>query len=395
MNQPDILHIDIDAFFAAAEVMLNPELKGKPVIVGGKPDERGVVCTASYEARKYGIHSGMALRTAGIRCPAGIFLRGRYRVYSDISRRFFECLKLYSPRIEMVSIDEAYIDLSGIRYLSPSVYQRAEKIKRAVEKTIGLNVSAGLGFSKLGAKLATEVAKPGGFYSVLDEREFIDNLHLTRIPGIGPHTSLILQGLGVSRVKELNRAYPSIWKKSLGPHLYSSRRSPRSEQQQAKSLSRETTFCHDIRDPSMVMSHLAYLVDRLSVFLVSKKLFAARVEVKVRFSDFSNFSKRMSLDFPTFSFPELWQKSLLLLESLLKKKRLPLRLVGVKVEEISRHRGLLPFVSLKGEQISSGVGAVKKRYGFSSIYTGRELLLEQLYPVERQGMVLRTASLTK
>ena len=395
MNQPDILHVDIDAFFAAVEVLLNPALKGKPVIVGGKPDERGVVCTASYEARKYGIHSGMALRTAGIKCPNGIFLRGRYRVYSDISHRFFECLQRYSPSIEQVSIDEAYIDLSGIRYISASVYQRAEKIKRSVEKTIGLKVSAGLGFSKLGAKLATEVAKPGGFYAVLDEQEFIDNLYLTRIPGIGPHTSLILQGLGVSRVKELNRAYPSIWKRSLGPHLYSSRRSPQGKQPQAKSLSRETTFCHDISDRSMISSHLAYLVDRLSVCLAGKKLFAGRIEVKVRFSDFSTFSSRLSLYFPTFSFPQLWQKSLLLLEALLNKKRLPLRLVGAKVEDISRHRGLLPFVSLKGEDVSSGVGKIKKKFGFSSIYTGRELLLEKMYPVEKEGVVLRTSSLTK
>jgi DNA polymerase-4 len=395
VSQPDVLHIDIDAFFAAAEVLLNPSLRGKPVIIGGKPDERGVVCTASYEARKFGIHSGMALRTAGMKCPHGIFLRGRYRVYSDISRRFFKCLKQFSPKVEPVSIDEAYIDLSGIRYLSNSVYERAEKIKAAVEKTIGLKVTAGLGYSKLGAKLATEVAKPGGFYAVLDEREFIDNLHLSRIPGIGPHTSLILQGLGVSRVKELNRAYPSIWKKSLGPHLFSSRRSTRGDPHRAKSYSRETTFCHDISDPAMIMSHLAYLIDRLAVYLARRKLYAGRVEVKVRFGDFSNFSKRISLDFPTFSFPQLWQKSLLILEDLLQKKRLPVRLVGVKVEEISQHRGLLPFVSLKGEQISSGVEQVKKRFGFSSIYTGRELLLEQLYPVERQGVVLRTASLTK
>lgn len=395
MSQPDVLHIDIDAFFAAVEVLLNPALRGKPVIVGGKPDERGVVCTASYEAREYGIHSGMALRTAGMKCPHGIFLRGRYRIYSDISRQFFKCLRQFSPRIETVSIDEAYLDLSGIRYICNSVYQRAEKIKRAVEATIGLRVTAGLGFSKLGAKLATEAAKPGGFYAVMDEREFIDNLHLSRIPGIGPHTSLILQGLGVSRVKELNRAYPSIWKKSLGPHLFSSRRSPRSAQHRAKSFSRETTFGHDISDPSMIMSHLAYLLDRLAVYLARRRLYAGRVEVKIRFSDFSNFSKRVALDFPTFSFPQLWQKALLLLEGLLQKKQLPVRLVGVKVEEISERRGLLPFVSLKGEQISSGVEQVKKRYGFSSIYTGRELLLEQLYPVERQGVVLRTASLTK
>ncbi|UCH95010.1 MAG: DNA polymerase IV [Candidatus Aminicenantes bacterium] len=395
MRHPFVLHVDIDAFFAAVEVMLNPALRGKPVIIGGMPDERGVVSTASYEARKYGVHSGMALRTAGQKCPQGVFLRGRYHVYSQTSERFMEVLRRFSPRVEVASIDEAYMDLSGMRYLYPSVVDLAHQIKSTVEGEIGVRVSMGVGFSRLGAKLATEVAKPGNIFFVGDEKEFISNLALEKIPGIGRHTLLILQGLGIRRVKELRTAYPAIWKRTIAPHIFSGSRYPERQEPRTKSFSRETTFPEDISDRDLIAAHLAYLVDRLSVYLIENKYYAGRIEVKVRFSDFSTFTKRMPLDFPTYSYHNMWKPVLFLLNELLKKKKLPLRLVGVKVEDISKQRDILPFVSLKNEKLSNGVTDVKKRFGFSSIFTARELLLEKIYPVERDGVVLKTASLTK
>jgi DNA polymerase-4 len=395
MNSPFVLHIDIDAFFAAVEVMLNPRLKGKPIIIGGMPDERGVVSTASYEARMYGVHSGMALRTAGQKCPHGIFLRGRYHLYSRVSKKFVDCLRRFSPRVEAVSIDEAYMDLSGSRYLDTSVYALAEKIKRTVERETGLAVSAGLGFSRLGAKLATEAAKPGGFFFVSDEKTFISNLSLEKIPGIGQHTLLILNGMGVKRVKELERVYPSIWKRTIAPHFYSRSRYPARREPKTKSFSRETTFHEDITEKDMIISHLAYLVDRLSVYLNENKYYAGRVEVKVRFSDFSTYTKRTALPYPTFSYNNMWGRALLLLNQLVKKKKLPVRLVGVKVDDIAKRRDILPFISIKSEKLSAGITDIKKRFGFSSIFTAREMMLEKLYPVERDSIVLKTASLTK
>jgi DNA polymerase-4 len=395
MKSPYVLHIDIDAFFAAVEVMLNPALKGKPVIIGGMPDERGVVSTASYEARKYGVHSGMALRTAGQKCPHGIFLRGRYHVYNQTSKRFMDVLRRFSPKVEVASIDEAYIDLSGTRYLYPSTYDMAQTIKETVERETGVRTSMGLAFSRMGAKLATEAAKPGGIFYVRDEKEFISNLSLEKIPGIGKHTLLILQGLGIKRVRELRTAYPSIWKRTIVPHIYCGSGYPNRQEPKTKSFSRETTFPADISDPGMIMSHLSYLVDRLSVYLIENKHYAGRIEVKVRFSDFSTFTKRAPLDFPTFSYRDMWKRSLYLLNGLLNKKKLPLRLVGVKVEDISQRRDILPFVSLKNEKVSSGITDVKKRFGFTSIFTGREMMLEKIYPVERDSIVLKTASLTK
>jgi len=395
MKQPFVLHVDIDAFFAAVEVMLNPSLRGKPVVIGGMPDERGVVSTASYEARKYGIHSGMALRTAFQKCPHGIFLRGRYHLYSQTSQRFMAVLRHFSPRVEVASIDEAYVDLSGMRYLYPSTYHLARQIKVAVEREIGIRVSMGVGFSRLGAKLATEAAKPGNIFFLYNEKEFIDNLSLAKIPGIGKHTLLILKGLGVRRVKELEKAYPSIWKQTIAPHIFSGSRYPKRHEPKTKSFSRETTFPEDISDREMITAHLAYLVDRLSVYLSDNGYYAGRIEVKVRFSDFSTFTKRIGLEFPTYSYHSMWKRALYLLYELLKKKKRPLRLVGIKVEDISKQRDILPFVSLKNEQLSTGVANVKKRFGFSSIFTAREMLLEKIYPVERDGIVLKTASLTK
>lgn len=395
MRKPFILHIDIDAFFASVEVLLNPHLKGKPVIVGGMPDERGVVSTASYEARKFGVHSGMPLRTAGRLCPNGIFIRGRHQVYSRISRQFMDCLRCFSPNVEAVSIDEAYVDISGMSYICSSVSELAENIKKKLEAETGLSVSLGLGYSKLGAKLATEAAKPGGMFIIADEFSFINAAAIEKIPGIGPHVLVILNSMGISRVNELQNKYPVIWKRSIAPHLFPLSHFPGRREPKSKSFSRETTFPDDISDREIIIAHLAYLVDRLSVHLIEEKYYTGRIEVKVRFSDFSTFTKRAALPFPTYSYSAIWQIARSLLEALMQKKMLPLRLVGVKTDDISRGRDLLPFVSVQSEQLSVGVSDVKKRFGFSAIFTARELMLEKVYPVERDAIVLKTASLTK
>ena len=395
MKAPSVLHLDIDAFFAAVEEALEPSLRGKPLVVGGLAHERGVVCTASYAARRYGVHSGMALRTAAKKCPQAVFRRGRFHLYSRISEQFFACLRRFSPRVEAVSVDEAYVDVGGSRYLCPSVYELAARIKAAAERETGLRISAGLGATRLGAKLACEAAKPGGLFWLHDEAEFVSQLTLDKIPGVGPQTYFILQGLSVRRGRELKAKYPALWRKIFaGPYAGGTMERKRPEPANP-SLSRETTFPEDIRDEGMLCSHLAYLLDRLAVQLLRDGLFAGRVEVKARFSDFSTFTQRAALPFPTYSYFHLWQRALPLLRSLLARKPLPLRLVGAKVEELQASRDILPFFSLRDERLTAGIGSVKERFGFSALRTARSLLLEELYPVEREGMVLKTASLTK
>jgi DNA polymerase-4 len=394
VRTPSVLHLDIDAFFAAVEEALEPSLRGKPLIVGGLAHERGVVCTASYAARRYGVHSGMALRTAAKKCPHAVFRRGRYHLYSRISGQFFACLRRFSPRIEEVSVDEAYVDVGGSRYLSPSVYELAACVKATAERETGLKISAGLGFTRLGAKLACEAAKPGGLFWLHDEEEFISQLTLDKVPGVGPQTYFVLQGLGMRRGRELKVKYPAMWRKIFAGQ-YAGGMERERPAPASRSLNRETTFPEDIREPGMLHSHLAYLLDRLAVQLLREKLFAGRVEVKVRFSDFSTFTQRAALPFPTYSYFHLWQVALPLLRSLLGRRELPLRLVGAKVEDLQAGRDILPFFSLRDEKMTAAIAGVKERFGFSSLRSARSMLLEELYPVEREGMVLKTASLTK
>jgi len=395
VKTPAVLHLDIDAFFAAVEEALEPSLRGKPLIVGGLAHERGVVCTASYAARRFGVHSGMALRTAAKKCPQAIFRRGRYHLYSRISEQFFACLRRFSPRVEEVSIDEAYVDVGGSRYLCASVYELAARIKDAAERETGLKISAGLGCTRMGAKLACEAAKPGGLLWLHDEEEFVSQLTMDKIPGVGPQTYFVLQGLGVRRGRELKEKYPAQWRKIFaGPHAGGGMERGLPEPA-SRSFSRETTFPEDIRAVGMIHSHLAYLLDRLAVHLLREKLYAGRIEVKVRFSDFSTVSQRGALPFPTYSYFHLWQRAQPLLRSLLAKKPLALRLVGAKVEDLRSGRDILPFFSLRDEQLTAGIAGVKERFGFSALRSARSMLLEELYPLEREGMVLKTASLTK
>ncbi|MCU0237355.1 MAG: DNA polymerase IV [Acidobacteria bacterium] len=394
MKTPSVLHLDIDAFFAAVEEALEPALRGRPLVVGGLAHERGVVCTASYAARRYGVHSGMALRTAAKKCPQAVFRRGRFHLYSRISGQFFASLRRFSPRVEEVSVDEAYVDLAGSRYLSSSVYDLAARVKAAAERETGLKISAGLGCTRLGAKLACEAAKPGGLFWLHDEEEFMSQLTLDKIPGVGPQTHFVLQGLGVRRGRELKIKYPAMWRKVFAGQ-YAGGMERGLPAPLSRSFSRETTFPEDIREPGLLHSHLAYLLDRLAVQLLREKLFAGRVEVKARFSDFSTFTQRAGLPFPTYSYFHLWQSAQPLLRSLLGKKDLPLRLVGAKVEDLQAGRDILPFFSLRDEKMTAAIAGVKERFGFSSLRNARSMLLEELYPLEREGMVLKTASLTK
>ncbi len=387
------MHIDIDAFFASVEVLMDPRLRGLPLVVGGLAEERGVVCAASYEARAYGVHSGMALRIAAQRCPQAVFRRGRHSLYSQVSRSFFNCLHRFSPRVEEMSIDEAYLDLSGSAYLAPSVYQLAQEIKESVQQEIGLTVSAGLAYSRLGAKLATEAAKPGGLFRLHDEREWLDQVSLEKIPGIGPHTLAILQGLGVARGGELRRRHPLLWKRFIGAPCGppDSCRAVRP----AASASRETTFPDDIADQEMIEAHLAYLSDRLAMHLLREGIYAGRLEVKLRFSDFSTHTSRCSLPYPTRSCFLLRRTATRLCRALRQKRRLPLRLVGVKVDDLQTDPNLLPIFSGKDEDLSGGIGRVREKFGGTAICSGREMLLGKLYARERESLVLKTASLTK
>lgn len=407
MRRRCIVHVDIDAFFSAVEVLLNPSLKGKPVIVGGLPHERGVASTASYEARRCGVHSGMPLRKAYQLCPHGIFIRGNYQIYSAFSDKFFRLLSRYTPDVEKASLDEAYLDLTRCRPLYPSFSRTVREVKDTVEKELGLAVSLGVGPNKILAKLATSRAKPGGLVEVEPgrEEEFLRDLGIESLPGIGPRAQVILRMLNIHRIGDLwglQRASLRSLFGLNGEEIYLQSRGidarPLASASIPGSISRETTFLEDIWDRRLLLAHLAYLCDRLTLPLRQGRLFAHIIEVKVRYSDFRTEARRRLLLSPVQEMGKIYRIAQELFLQFFSSSRLALRLVGVKASDLVRARPLSLFepYSERPEKLGLAVDEVREKYGFGSLLTGREKMLESLYVFDRdRGFVLKTASLTK
>jgi DNA polymerase-4 len=402
-----IIHIDIDAFFAAVEELLDPSLKDKPVIVGGLPHERGVASTASYAARKYGVHSGMSLQKAYQLCPQGVFVRGNYQLYASFSRSFIHILSQYTPDVEVASLDEAYLDLTRCRPLYASFSRAAREIKQTVEKELGLAVSVGVGPNKVLAKLAANRAKPGGLYEIRPGREdeFLKELNIELLPGIGPKAQAVFRLLNVSKIGDL-WGLPRAALRSLfglnGEKIYLQSRGidsrPLAAASLPKSLSRETTFLQDLWDRRLLLAHLAYLCDRLALALRKQRLFAHIIEAKVRYSDFKTEARRRLLVTPRQDMGEIFRIARELFLELFSGSRLSLRLVGVKASDLVRGQSLSLFEPYSKQQESLGyaVDQVRERYGFGSLLTAREKMLQDVYSFEKdRGFILKTASLTK
>jgi DNA polymerase IV len=402
-----IVHIDIDAFFASVEVLLNPSLKGKPVIVGGLPHERGVASTCSYEARKFGVHSGMPLRNAFKLCPHGVFIRGNYRVYQSFSDKVFAILREYTPDVEEASIDEAYLDLTRCRPLYPSFSRTAREIKARVERETGLTVSVGAAPNKILAKLAAKRAKPAGYVELEPgrEEEFLRSLPIDALPGIGPKSQVILRLLNVQKIGDLwglpRQTLHSIFGLG-GEDIYLQSRGidsrPIVSAGIPKSVSRETTFLEDLWDRRLLLAHLAYLCDRLTLALRQGRYYAHVIEVKARYSDFKTEVRRRLMLTPRQEMTDVYKIAEEMFLPLFAKSRLALRLVGVKASDLTRVRPLSLFepYSEKRERLGAAMDRVREKYGFGSVLTVREKMLDAVYPFDRnRGFVLKTASLTK
>lgn len=397
-----ILHLDIDAFFASVEVLLNPSLKGKPIVVGGLAYERGVVATASYQARKYGVYSGMPLREAHLLCPHCIFLRGNFHLYSYFSERFFSILSRFTPYIEKASLDEAYLDLTPCTLIYPSIPDEAQKIKKTAERELGLPVSAGLAPNRLLAKLSTNRAKPGGFFWLKEDPvKFLKDLYVSELPGVGPKTYEVFKALHIKTVGDLQKLSRASLKAILGlwgDYLYFAARgideSGIKERHVPRSLSRETTFLEDLWEWNLLEAHLLYLADRLSWGLQRKGLWASRVELKVRFSNFKTLTRTRKLKFPTRGVQELYRVALELFRPIYDRSNLAFRLIGIGAKDLSTGLPLGMFrlkESDKTERIERALFMIRNRFGFNSIMPMKELFLKQLYPLDPgSGFLLKT-----
>ena len=380
-----ILHVDMDAFFVSVELLERPELRGKPVIVGGQPDRRGVVAAASYEARRYGVHSAMPLRTAGRLCPHATFLEGRHELYSEWSDRVAAILAQFSPVVEMASIDEAYLDLSGTERLQGPPLAAADALVRAIGEKTHLPCSVGLARTRLVAKVASDQAKPRGLVWVPAgaESEFLAPLGVRRIPGIGKVTEAALHKLKIETVGQL-AAIPQERLEEVfgqwGTALYRKSRGEDSYEffvdAEPKSISHSHTFGEDTADHAMLDAMLSRLCQKAGKRLRDSGLDARTVTVTIRYAGFETITRAKTLPEPTHLDPLILATAQQLFNTHWNRRR-ALRLVGVELGQLSHGGSQLPLLDgakrEKLEKIARATDKLRDRFGFSKIQLGGSL----------------------
>ena len=321
-RQRKIIHIDMDAFFAAVEQRDNPELRGKPVIVGGSPDKRGVVATASYEARPYGIHSAMPAATARRLCPHALFVRSRFGVYREVSRQIRAIFKRYTELIEPLSLDEAYLDVSDCEQFDNSANRIAHDIRKIIYEETQLTASAGVSYNKFLAKLASEQNKPNGQYCITPEAGpgFVEQLPVGKFHGVGKVTEAKLKALGLHTGADL-KAWPLeqllLTFGKVGQHYYNIARAiderPVVSDRAYKSQGSETTFAHDLTDTGEMLLQLENLALDVVESLQQKGLHGYTLTLKVKYADFQQVTRSQTVTQPLLRLTDIkpWLPELL------------------------------------------------------------------------------------
>lgn len=334
-----VLHIDMDAFFAAIEQLRRPQLKGKPVVVGGSgdPSKRGVVSTCSYEARKYGIHSAMPLRTAYKLCPHAVFLPVDFRLYVRASKRIKAILREFSPTVESAGMDEAYLDLTEVEGASDEI---AGAIQKRILAETKLTCSIGIAPNKLLAKIASDMKKPAGVTIIGKEDipERIWPLAVRKLIGVGPKTQERLEKMGIKTIGDLaavpldtlTRHFGESHAEYLHQGAQGTRDSPVVVSREVKSISRETTFQNDISDPEELTEILRRLTEPVVRDLQRHEHQARTVTLKLRFADFQTLSRQTTLERPSDLLEEIWPAVVRTFERIELTK--PVRLIGVGVK---------------------------------------------------------------
>jgi DNA polymerase-4 len=363
-----IAHLDFDAFFAAVEEIRDPSLRGKPVIVGG--GERGVVSTANYVARRYGVHSAMPIRTAKRLCPHGVYIPGHFELYYECSRKFMDMLGGYSPLVERMSLDEAYVDLTGTEKLFGPPVETARLIQRRVAAELDLSISVGVATNKLVAKVASDYQKPGGFTVVPagQEADFLAPLPVEKLPGVGPALLEQLRDRGVATVGDLAQVPTHLLRLSFGEWGEELAHRARGEdvrhvspQEEMKSISREHTFEEDVSDPRLLESTLIALTED-----VCRRLRAARYSDFVTHTCSHTLPRSMDVD-------EVFFAEVLALFRQGRRRRYRLRLVGVGLSNLvprawqddlfDQELPLLRELDLK-------LDAIRQKYGKDAVRRG-------------------------
>jgi DNA polymerase-4 len=380
-----ILHIDMDAFFVSVELLSRPELRGRAVIVGGQKDQRGVVTSASYEARRFGVHSAMPLRTAGKLCPHAVFLDNSHELYSKWSDRLAAILAKYSPVVEMASVDEAYLDFTGTDRLHGPPLLAADRLLRDIRRSTGLPCSAGLASTRLVAKVASDQAKPQGlvWVPVGMEPAFLAPLDVRKIPGIGRVTEGALHALNIRSVGELS-AWPlekleehfgqwgiALHRKSFGQDAYEF-----FVDAEAKSISNNHTFNEDTSDRALLESTLGFLAQKAAKRLRDAGLCARTIGLTIRYADFRTISRSKTLAEPV-DLDGVIQGTVKNLFVQNWDGRARLRLLGVSLESLSAGTQQLALLDAeqkaKLERLARTADRLRDRFGFDKLQLGSSL----------------------
>ena len=373
----------MDAFFAAVEQRDNPALRGKPVIVGGDPASRGVVAAASYEARRYGIHSAMPSAEAKRRCPHAIFISGRHGRYGDVSRQIMTILESYSPLVEQVSVDEAFLDVTGCERLFGPAEEIARQIQQRIQEELQLSASIGVAPNRFLAKLASDREKPAGLVVVRAEGvdDFLRDLPLEAVWGVGEVTAERLRRLGLRTVGQLAAYPPDLLEQQFGEYgrrlhelAHGRDESPLTIGGERKQVSAETTFAHDTTDREFLQGQLLRLSEQVGARLRKKGLAGNTVTLKVRFSDFRTITRRETAAPPVAEDLVLYHRALALLQPQLAAGR-KIRLLGVGVSNFTTTTQ--PSLFDVGAQfivphpVDAAVDRVRDKFGEKALRRGR------------------------
>ncbi len=382
-----IFHVDMDAFFVSVEELFDPSLIGKPVVVGGARDQRGVVSAASYAARTFGVHSAMPLRTAAKLCPQAIFVEGHPDRYREYSRKVRTVLEQFTPVVEMASIDEAYLDMTGTERLHGPPLRAAHKLHEEIKKETALNCSIGASRTRLVSKIASDQAKPNGVLWIMPgtEAEFLAPLEIRRIPGVGKVTERNLHTLGIRRIGDLANLDPRFLQEHFGKWGVALAGKARGEDaggwfesdpgsdDDPKSISHEHTFGEDTADASTLEGVIDRLAEMVADRLRRHRFYARTISLKLRYSDFSTYTRARTLRESTSVDRVIGDTARLLFRSTW-KKGLPIRLLGVAVTGLSRDAGQgMLFDDGRWNKTLAAVDELRRKFGPDSVSLARGL----------------------
>jgi len=380
-----IIHLDMDAFYASVEIRERPQLADKPVIVGGRPEGRGVVAAANYIARRFGVHSAMPTSTALRLCPQAVVLPPRHSLYAQVSERIHAIFQRYTPQIEPLALDEAFLDVTGSVKLFGPAPKIARAIKQAIWEELHLVASVGVGPNKFIAKLASDIDKPNGFVVVTEEevKDFLAPLPVSRIWGVGKVAAATFEKLGIRTIAQLRQYSPQLLRQHFGnsgEHFlqlaYGIDDRPVVSEHEAKSISNETTFAIDVSDVAILRDWLHALTEQVAYRLRAHELKGRTVQIKVRFADFTTLTRAQSLPAVTDITAEIWKVVQLLFTQRLPKPLPPVRLVGVGVSNFGNEQQVQQDLFASDEtrrqkKIDAVLDEMHARFGKETIRRGK------------------------